>query len=143
MSLVNSLSNGVTIDFLNKPRPESKKIVRDIVKNIDEAILSANNLSMNQITFTLENAYTVRGYNNHDATLFVYSEIIEIYKSKGFTDITLMPRKDSCTDLIIKWTGFLTDEEKKRRKDIIDSVSILKKQTYNQNQNNHSKIFNY
>ncbi len=113
---------GVTLGALNaKPKPEQSRIVRNLMRSIDSSILSAHGLGMNQICYDLDVIYEIPGLTHDDARLYVYSEIVDLYKKKGFEDIKLLPSL-SKTTLKIKWINSLSDEERERRRQIIRDV---------------------
>jgi hypothetical protein len=113
---------GVTLDALNsKPKPEQSRIVRSLMRSIDASILSAHGLGMNQICYDLDVIYDIPGLTHDDARLYVYSEIVDLYKKKGFEHIKLIPSL-SKTTLKIRWINSLSDEERERRRQIIREV---------------------
>jgi hypothetical protein len=122
MSANQPMPIGVTLESLNsKPKPEQSRIIRNLVRGIDASILSASALGMNQICYDLDVIYEIPGLTHDDARLYVYSELIDIYKKKGFTDMKLTPSM-SKTTLRIKWINSLSNEERERRKRIIREV---------------------
>jgi len=122
-------ATGVTLQSLSsQPNPLKRRIINELVKAIDGAIRYADTYGGSNIVHRLENHYYIHGLCDTDATLYVHSELVEIYKNKGFKKIALQYESD-CTKLIIQWDCSLPPDERKRREQIIKEVKIEAKQT--------------
>src|SRR5208282_4334820 len=71
-------ATGVTLDMLNnKPKPECRRIMQHLTKIIDELILTAHNTGGNHINYDLDTTYDIPTMQPRDASLYIYSELIE------------------------------------------------------------------
>ena len=124
MNYDNNKPPGVTLESLNsRPKTEQMRIVRDIVRVVDSAIVHAHSLNINHTQYELDIVYDIPGLSKEDARLFVYSEVIDIYTKKGFTDIKLF-QEATKTILQLNWVNSLPDDERIRRKQIVKNVLV-------------------
>jgi hypothetical protein len=124
MNYDNNKPPGVTLESLNsRPKTEQMRIVRDIVRVVDSAIVHAHSLNINHTQYELDIVYDIPGLSKEDARLFVYSEVIDIYTKKGFTDIKLF-QEATKTILQLNWVNSLPDDERIRRKQIVKKVLV-------------------
>ena len=121
---------GITIDTLPRTVENGfiKTAINDLVLAIMEMILEANDNSGNHIIYELPCSFSmIPNLTRADAQLIVWSEVINIFRTpvaeggKGFTDTKLICDK-GVPRLEIKWSNGMTDAERIRRKQIIDSA---------------------
>ena len=100
-----------------------KDVVRDQIQVIDAQITMAHKQGMDGIVYDLPVNFELSHMPLEDAQLYVYSELVAIYKAKpphgkGFSSVKLS-FGDSTTKIIIGWTVGLTQRERACRKAII------------------------
>lgn len=105
----------------SKPNPDKYKTIKDLVRCIDSVIRSADLYGSNTAQYELNNHYDIPGLSDSDACLFVHSELVEIYRKKGFKKIALR-RGIETTLFVIKWEYSLSADERKRRETILSGV---------------------
>lgn len=111
---------GVTADYLFKRsnRQPIKLMIDDLVRNIDNQILCAHESGNSFIVYELPTVIPMFGIKPSDAKTIIYSELIEIYKKKGFKNI-ILDQQNQHVFIIIKWINGLTDEERQKRDELI------------------------
>lgn len=99
-------------------RTAIRRIIESHIQVVDSAIRSKHELGENSVEIELPAKLDVHGFNEEDARIFFYSELIASYKRRGFDDITIdfQPRKVVFT---VRWVNGLTDQERDNRKNEI------------------------
>ncbi len=126
---------GITINTLPRTVENGfvKTVINELVMAIMETILEANDNSGNQIVYELPCSFSmIPNLSKADAQLIVWSEVILVFKTpvaeggKGFTNTRLIYDK-GVPRLEIKWSNGMTNEERTRRRQIIDACTTKKK----------------
>lgn len=105
--------------FQNSSRSVIKNIVDEQVRIIDAKILSAHSAGFNHVAHELPVSFSINNMTKSDIQMLVYSELIEIYKEKGF-DVNI----EYNYYIHIYWSNGITDDERKYRMDIIKQHSM-------------------
>jgi hypothetical protein len=114
---------GVTLDSLNKrPKVECRRVVQDLVKTIDELILVAHSNQKGKVQYDLDKQYEIASMNPEDATLYVYSELVDTYRKKGFSPLIVR----TATRLVfeVRWETRLSVEDREKRRKLVESAEI-------------------
>jgi|HigsolmetaAR206D_1030411.scaffolds.fasta_scaffold15409_2 hypothetical protein len=100
-----------------------QNVVHEQVRVIDAAILTAHAAGLDCIGHELPTNFNVSNINKSDAQLYVYSELINIYRrpesegGKGFTDVVF--ERGPPPKIFIKWMNGLSPEEREERRKIV------------------------
>jgi hypothetical protein len=98
-------------------------IIKNLAKNIDMKIMTTHESGGNNITYELPITFTINNMPLIDAQTLIYSEILELYIKKGFTN-TKINITSKNTILHISWLNGLTNEEREKRKNFIKTCLI-------------------
>lgn len=96
--------------------------INSIVKVIDSEIISAHDNRQSEIGHELPTSFNINGLTAKDAQILVYSELIKIYRAKGFTNI-FFKFAPSATIMYIKWINIMAEGERSDRKKMIDECT--------------------
>lgn len=111
---------GVTVNslFRRSNRNALKIIVDDLVQLIDALILTTHESGGNSISYDLPNTFSLNNMSVKDAQILVYSELIQVYLDKGFSNISIKLGHAGSV-LYISWLNGMTKNERERRKGLI------------------------
>jgi hypothetical protein len=104
------INYGITVDSLNN-KPYQRmlmNIIRSEIKEIDYKIRDAHEQGYNIITYNLCTDMNVDIISMRAAQLYVYSELIQSYKSRGF--IAKIKLGDNPI-IICKWDNKMCDDD--------------------------------
>lgn len=117
------MATGVTLSSLHAKsnRPLIKSTVNDIIRIIDNQILTQHSGGFNVAEVELPVNFNINGLNRADAQILVYSEIIKAYLAKGWPeeDIALRQASGERTLFTIQWLVGMDADEKEERLSII------------------------
>ncbi len=105
-------------------------IINDQIRAIDATILSAHIAGFNQIEHVLPTCFNTSNMSNSDAQLFVFSEIVDLYKKpesaggKGFVDTTITLSERPF--LRIRWSNGIDAKERASRVRILNAAVTKK-----------------
>jgi hypothetical protein len=127
---------GYTINSL--PRNTDSIFVRstvnDLISSIMEKIIEANDNSGDKIVYELPCTFSmIPNLSRADAQLIVLSDVITVLKTpvaeggKGFTDTRLITDR-GVPKLEIRWKNGMSDEERRRRVQILEDVRVQEDQ---------------
>lgn len=107
-------------------RPEVNQFIREVVGQIDAKLAHAAEAGYAQISFDLPTNFPAFSYMSMaDAQLFVYTEIIRIYRDvRGFEDLKIFGIKSGRPYLVIGWKTGLGDGERRDRMELLRSVCV-------------------
>ena len=130
------VDRGLTLSRLtqNSSRTVIQNIVREQLKLIDAAIISAHHSGFNKIEHQLPVNFGINNMVKADAQIMIYSEIIMLLTTpeeqggKGFDHvwIDITPVGNNAT-LIIQWLNGMDNEEILDRKKMIASRALRRK----------------
>ena len=115
---------GVTTKDLTRRRDRkiATNIVNDQIRTIDAAITLADSSGFDYTTHELPINFDINNLTKCDAQLLIYSEIIRVYRDKGFQVFLSMEENKSV--LSLKWKNEMDQNEKIWRTQIIKSSTI-------------------
>jgi hypothetical protein len=130
------VDRGITLSRLtqNSSRSIIQNIVREQIKMIDAAIISAHSSGFNTIEHQLPINFGINNMIKLDAQIMVYSELLLLLTAseeeggKGFdhVKIDISPSGNKAT-LIIQWVNGMDNEEMIERKNMIEQHSVKRK----------------
>lgn len=130
------VDRGITLSRLtqNSSRSIIQNIVREQIKMIDAAIISAHSSGFNTIEHQLPINFGINNMIKLDAQVMVYSELLLLLTTsedeggKGFehVKIDISPSGNKAV-LIIQWVNGMDNEEMMERKKMIAEYSIKRK----------------
>jgi len=122
------MNKGLTLSALTKKQSDrsiSKNHVDEQIRLIDAQIKLNHANNMDRIKYELPTTFNINAMSKADAQLLVWSELVAIYKNdKGFERTFIDVSIPSKPYLIIEWTGGMNEDERIRRKALLDSVKI-------------------
>lgn len=122
------MNKGLTLTALTKKQSDrsiSKNHVDEQIRLIDAQIRLNHANNMDRIKYELPTTFNINAMTKADAQLLVWSELVAIYKNdKGFERTFIDVSIPSKPYLIIEWTGGMNEDERIRRKALLDSVKI-------------------
>lgn len=130
------VDRGLTLSKLtqNSSRTIVQNIVREQIKLIDSAILSAHTSGFNRIEHQLPINFGINNMVKSDAQIMVYSEVILLLTTpeeeggKGFTDVWIdITVAGNKAVLIVQWLNGMDSEEITERKKMIASHALRRK----------------
>src|ERR1700761_4000336 len=104
---------------------ELDHIINDLINIIDSKILTAHESGFNFVTYELPLSFNINNMDQRDAQIYVYSEILTIYKTKKGFNFVDMKFDHEKTVLCVRWINGMTNEERKKREDIIRKSTIM------------------
>ena len=113
----------------NNMRDILAHIINTHIEIIDDLIQDAYIAGQTGIMYELPFTFDIGNLSGDDARILVYSELISLMRrptdqgGKGFDDTFITLNKKS-TVLTVKWRSIFSAEEKKARRDIIDSAKL-------------------
>jgi hypothetical protein len=132
------VDRGLTLSRLtqNSSRNVIQNIVREQIKLIDAAIISAHSSGFNTIEHQLPINFGINNMVKADAQVMIYSELILLLTSseedggKGFEHVRIdISPSGTKAILIIQWINGMDNEELIERKKLIANHSLRKKIT--------------
>lgn len=122
------MNKGLTLTALTKKQSDrsiSKNHVDEQIRLIDAQIRLNHANNMDRIKYELPTTFNINAMTKADAQLLVWSELVAIYKNdKGFERTFIDVSIPSKPYLIIEWTGGMNEDERIRRKALLDSVKL-------------------
>lgn len=116
-------AKGVTAAYLMQKsnRHIVSTICDDLVKVIDTKIQTAHQNGFSEMEQDLPINFNINGMPRQDAQTLIYSELIQIYKDKGFDadDIGLTFGVGGTAQFHIRWLNGMDDTERDQRKQLI------------------------
>ena len=131
------VDRGLTLSRLtqNSSRSVIQNIVREQIKLIDAAIISAHTSGFSKIEHQLPINFVINNMMKADAQIMVYSEIILLLTTpeedggKGFTDVWIdITTAGNKAVLIVQWLNGMDNEEITERKKMIANHALRRKQ---------------
>ena len=131
------VDRGLTLSRLtqNSSRSVIQNIVREQIKLIDAAIISAHTSGFSKIEHQLPINFGINNMMKADAQIMVYSEIILLLTTpeedggKGFTDVWIdITTAGNKAVLIVQWLNGMDNEEITERKKMIANHALRRKQ---------------
>lgn len=113
----------VTVEDLNSKKKfrELDEIVNDEIKNIDYKIQQTHNDGHCSCAYPLSTTFSVGELQARDAIIYVYSELIKSYVSRGFTvNITII---DNRYNIVCSWVNQLAIQDMKEREKLLKKHS--------------------
>lgn len=107
-------------------RPEVNQFIREVRAQIDAKLLHAAEAGYSQISHDLPTNFPALAHmSKADAQLYVYTEIIRVYRDMcGFEDLKIFGIKTGAPYIIISWKSGLGDNERRDRLDLLRSVCV-------------------
>jgi hypothetical protein len=87
-------------------------------------ITAANSAGMTSTSYALPQYFDIKGYDKRECQIVIYSELIGIYKERGFkVGISI---EHDVAELILSWNIGLNEDERRKREKIISKHSVLR-----------------
>ncbi len=117
------LQKGITAAYLiqKSNRQIVATLCDDLVKVIDAKIQTAHQNGFSETQQELPINFNITGMDRQDAQTLVYSELIQIYKDKGFDseNIGITFGVGGTSSFHIKWLNGMDEDEREKRRQLI------------------------
>ncbi len=113
----------ITVDSLNEKRrmQDLDIIVKEEIGLIDTKIQHTHDNGLSSCSYALPTSFLIEEMHQHDAQIYVYTELIKSYTTRGFAIKISLNDKPQ---LICSWINQLSITDMKSRKQLIKKYLI-------------------